>query len=106
MSDEVITTPEPEPVSEQPVSEQPVSEQQPEPKPRSFTVCGCKGTVVTTADGKKHFEIECKSKQDREEVAALFEEEAILRVNPKMVLDDEPAAAAAAPIVEPTVTRQ
>ncbi|MBA7707374.1 hypothetical protein ES703_116246 [subsurface metagenome] len=100
------TIAEPEPVSEQPVTaEQPVPAE-PEPKPHSFTVCGCKGTVVTTADGKKHFEIECKSKQDREEVAALFEEEAILRVNPKMVLDDEPAAAAAAPIVEPTVTRQ
>jgi len=57
---------------------------------RSFTICGCQGKVVTTEDGKKHFEIECKSKADREEVAALFEEEAILRVNPKMVLEDEP----------------
>ncbi len=57
---------------------------------RSFTICGCKGKVVTAEDGKKHFEIECKSKADREEVAALFEEEAILRVNPKMVLE-EPA---------------
>ncbi|GAH99586.1 unnamed protein product [marine sediment metagenome] len=59
---------------------------------RSFTICGCKGKVVTTEDGKKHFEIECKSKADREEVAALFEEEAILRVNPKVILDDEPPA--------------
>jgi len=60
--------------------------------PNSFTVCGCKGTVVTTQDGKKHFEIECKSKKDREEVAAIFEEEVILRVNPKVVLENEPAA--------------
>ncbi|GAH95326.1 unnamed protein product [marine sediment metagenome] len=60
--------------------------------PKVFTVCGCKGTVVTTEDGKKHFEIECKSKKDREEVAAIFEEEVILRVNPKVVLENEPAA--------------
>ncbi len=58
--------------------------------PSTFTICGCKGKVVTTEDGKKHFEIECKSKADREEVAAIFEEEAILRVNPKMILDDTP----------------
>jgi len=67
-------------------------EQITKPEPRSFTVCGCKGRVVTTDDGKKHFEIECKDKKDREEVAALFEEEAILRVNPKMILEDEPTA--------------
>ncbi len=58
--------------------------------PPTFTICGCKGKVVTTEDGKKHFEIECKSKADREEVAAIFEEEAILRVNPKMILEDAP----------------
>jgi len=52
--------------------------------------------VVTTEDGKKHFEIECKSKADREEVATIFEEEAILRVNPKMVLE-EPAPEPVAP---------
>jgi len=63
----------------------------------SFTICGCKGKVVTTEDGKKHFEIECKSKADREEVAAIFEEEAILRVNPKMVLEEPPAEALETP---------
>jgi len=68
---------------------------------QSFTICGCKGTIVTTQDGKKHFEIECKSKEDREQVAAIFEEEAILRVNPKVILVDTQAAAAA-PVVEPT----
>ena len=68
--------------------------------PPSFTVCGCRGKVVTTEDGKKHFEIECKSKKDREEVAALFEEEAILRVNPKMVLEEIAETPPAAPVTE------
>ena len=66
-------------------------------RPQSFTICGCKGRVVTTEDGKKHFEIDCKSKEDRNEVAAIFEEEAILRVNPKVILEDSP-------VVEPEVT--
>lgn len=59
-------------------------------EPRTFTIYGCKGRVVTTPDGKKHFEIECKSKEDRNEVAALFEEEVILRVNPKVILEETP----------------
>jgi len=71
-------------------------------EPRSFTICGCKGRVVTAEDGKRHFELDCKSKEDRNEVAALFEEEVILRVNPKVILDDtppvEPPAAPAAPV--------
>jgi len=68
---------------------------------QSFTICGCKGRVVTTEDGKRHFEVECKSKADREAVAAVFEEEAILRVNPKMVLEDTPPAEPAAePVTE------
>jgi len=61
-------------------------------EPRTFTICGCKGRVVPTEDGKKHFEIDCKSKEDRDEVAALFEQEAILRINPKVILDDTPSA--------------
>ncbi len=74
--------------------------------PTSFTVCGCRGTIVTTEDGKKHFELECKSKEDREQVAAIFEEEVILRVNPKVVLEDAPVVEAQedtseAPVVEP-----
>ena len=56
-----------------------------------FTVCGCRGTIVTTQDGKKHFELECKSKADREQVAAIFEEEVVLRVNPKVILVDTQA---------------
>ncbi|MBA7553085.1 hypothetical protein ES705_45670 [subsurface metagenome] len=74
---------------------------------QSFTICGCKGKVVTTEDGKKHFEIECKSKVDREEVAAIFEEEAILRVNPKMVLEEPAAEPVTEPVTEPEpVTEQ
>ena len=57
---------------------------------QNFTVCGCRGKIVTTEDGKKHFELECKSKGDRDQVAALFEEEVILRVNPKVVLEETP----------------
>ncbi|MBA7551381.1 hypothetical protein ES705_43921 [subsurface metagenome] len=67
-----------------------------------FTICGCRGTVVTTADGKKHLELECKSKADREQVAAIFEEEVVLRVNPKVILVDTQEAAAV-PGVEPQV---
>ncbi len=61
--------------------------------PGSFTVCGCRGRIVTTEDGKRHFELDCKSKEDRDEVAALFEEEVILRVNPKVVLEEIPVVA-------------
>ena len=62
--------------------------------PGSFTICGCRGKIVTAEDGKRHIELECKTKSDRDEVAAVFEEEVILRVNPKVVLEElapEPA---------------
>jgi len=59
---------------------------EPEKKPQSFTVCGCKVTVETDKEGKAHFEAECLSKEARNELAAIFEEEAILRVNPKVIL--------------------
>jgi len=55
-----------------------------------FTILGCKGRIVTTEDGKKHFEVDCKDKEARDEVAAVFEEEAILRINPKIVLEENP----------------
>ena len=88
MSEEQITKPEPESV---------------EYKGKTvFTVCGCKGTVVTTEDGKKHFELECKDKQARDELAAILEEEAILRVNPKVVLEELPSPNPD-PVVDPTV---
>ncbi len=74
------------------MTEERVEELTTEPKPVSFTICGCKGKVVTTEDGKKHFEIECKSKEDRDELASILEEEAILRVNPKVILEETPVA--------------
>ncbi len=57
-------------------------------EPRNFTICGCKGTIVTTEDGKRHIELECLSKEARAEMAAILEEEAILRVNPKVILEE------------------
>jgi hypothetical protein len=68
--------------------------------PTNFTICGCKGTVVTAEDGKRHIELECKGKKERDDVAAIFEEEVVLRVNPRVVLDDTPPAAPAAPVTE------
>ncbi len=70
-----------------------------EPKPESiehkgkkvFTVCGCEATVVITPDGKRHFEATCPSKEARDELASVFEEEAILRVKPPPpVVEPEP----------------
>ncbi len=63
-------------------------------------VCGCNLYVHTTADGKKHFESKCLSKEARNELNAVFEQEAILSVDPKVVLAellDTPPAAPAAP---------
>jgi len=56
--------------------------------PGEFTILGCKGKIVTTEDGKKHFEIECKDKEARDEVAAVFEEEAILRISPRVAREE------------------
>lgn len=53
-------------------------------------VLGCEIRIVTTADGKKHFESDCLSKEARNELAAVFEEEAILRVIPKAILEESP----------------
>ncbi|MBA7552275.1 hypothetical protein ES705_44833 [subsurface metagenome] len=65
-------------------------------------VGGCQIIVTTDATGKKHFEATCLNKEAREELAAIFEEEAILRVNPKMVLDDTPPAEPAEPAAPDT----
>jgi len=64
-------------------------------------VAGCQIVVTTTADGKKHFEATCQSKEARDKLAAIFEEEAILRLNPKVVLEEPPAAGPDQPVVEP-----
>ncbi|MBA7584346.1 hypothetical protein ES708_26299 [subsurface metagenome] len=54
----------------------------------SFTILGCKTDVIETPDGKRHFEGECVDKIAREKLASVFEQETILRVNPKVVLED------------------
>ncbi|MBA7703939.1 hypothetical protein ES703_112736 [subsurface metagenome] len=51
---------------------------------------GCEIIVSITADGKKHFEATCASKEGRDELAAIFDEEAILRVNPRAILEETP----------------
>ena len=58
-----------------------------------FTICGCKATIVNTPDGKRHLEGDCISKAARDELAAILEEEMILRVNPKVTLEETPEEA-------------
>jgi len=69
----------------------------------SFTILKCKTDVIETPDGKRHFESDCLDKKARDELAAIFEEEVILRVNAKVILEEiapvEPPAAAA-PVTE------
>ncbi len=64
-------------------------------------VGGCQIRVVTTADGKKHFESDCLDKKARDELAAIFEEEAILRINPKVVLEEPALEPVTEPVTEP-----
>jgi len=57
---------------------------------------------VPTPDGKEHLEATCASKEARDHLAAILEQESILRVNPKVILDDTPPAEPAVePVVEP-----
>lgn len=63
----------------------------------SFTILKCKTEVVETPDGKRHFESDCLDKKARDEFAAIFGEEAVLRINPKVLLEDTPPAALAEP---------
>lgn len=44
----------------------------------------CQLKVVVGQDGKRHIEAECVTKEDRDELATAFEEEAILRVKPQV----------------------
>jgi len=59
---------------------------------------------VPTPDGKEHIEATCKSKEARDHLAAILEQEAILRVNPKVILEDAaditPERPPAAPVIE------
>ncbi len=45
---------------------------------------------VPTPDGKEHLEATCASKEARDHLAAILEQESILRVNPKVILEDIP----------------
>ena len=45
---------------------------------------------VPTPDGKEHLEATCASKEARDHLAAILEQESILRVNPKVILEDTP----------------
>ncbi len=56
----------------------------------SFTILKCKTDLIETPDGKRHFESECMDKQARDYFSSFFEEEAVLRVNPKAILEPEP----------------
>lgn len=51
-------------------------------------VAGCQIILIEGKDGKSHFEATCQNKEARDKLAAIFEEEAILRVNPKAVLEE------------------
>jgi len=46
---------------------------------------------IKIVDG--HIEAECLTKEDRDELAAAFEEEAILRIKPKVAPETEEAVA-------------
>ncbi|GAI69902.1 unnamed protein product, partial [marine sediment metagenome] len=59
----------------------------------SFTILKCKTDVIETPDGKRHFESECLDKQARDYFSSCFEEEAILRINPKLILEEPKPAA-------------
>lgn len=54
----------------------------------SFTILKCKTDVIETPDGKKHFESDCLDKKARDYFSSCFEEEAILRINPKVTLEE------------------
>ncbi len=64
-------------------------------------ILGCQIRVVTTADGKKHFESDCLSKKARDDLMAVFEEEAILRVTPKAFLEEAIPSLVPGPEPEP-----
>lgn len=71
-------------------------------------VGGCILISVPGPDGQEHIEATCASKEARDHLAAILEQEAILRVNPKVILEEEipglvkpPAEPPVEPPVEP-----
>ncbi|GAI10018.1 unnamed protein product, partial [marine sediment metagenome] len=57
----------------------------------------CLLKAVTTAEGKTHFESDCLDKESRDQLGAIFEEEAVLRITPKAFMEGTMD-----PIPEPT----
>jgi len=64
-------------------------------------VAGCKIITVVDSEGKEHFEATCLSKEARDKLAAIFEQEAILRVNPKAILEEPAPEPVTDPVTEP-----
>ena len=71
---------------------------------------------VPTPDGKEHLEATCQSKEARDHLAGILEQESILRVNPKVILEgiaditperppatEPPTELAAEPAAEPVI---
>ncbi|GAI17287.1 unnamed protein product [marine sediment metagenome] len=56
---------------------------------------------VPTPNGKEHIEATCQSKEARDHLAAILEQESILRVNPKVILEDTPDIGPKKPEPEP-----
>ncbi|MBA7590493.1 hypothetical protein ES708_32616 [subsurface metagenome] len=51
-------------------------------------VCGCALIVTYDDKGGGHIEASCKTKEGRDKLAAILEKESILRIDPKVVLED------------------
>jgi len=54
----------------------------------SFTILKCKTDVIETPDGKRHFESDCLDKEARDYFSSIFEQEAVMRINPKVTLEE------------------
>ncbi len=66
----------------------------------------CTLISVPGPDGKEHLEATCASKEARDHLAAILEQEAILRVQPKVAPEPEAVtepAAVTEPVTEPEV---
>jgi len=66
----------------------------------SITILGCKTDFIETPDGKRHIESDCLNKHARDYFSSFFEEEAIMRINPKVSLEPAPEPAPE-PVPEP-----
>jgi hypothetical protein len=51
-------------------------------------VCGCALIVTYDDKGEGHIEASCKTKEGRDKLAAILEQESVLRIDPKVKLED------------------